>query len=120
MAPEADIFSLGVVIYEMYRFNLFLAANGKANLNLVSVQHNAVPMHQIALENSVYQLDTSCLPFSMANLMKRILMVHDGRANAIEIINNPAFQTGTILCLSLFLSFSHIHTNRYYGCFASH
>ena len=100
MGPPCDIFALGVVVYEMYRFNLDQAPRGKAHTSLIPIRNNAVPEHQIALDASIVQFDTHFLPPSMVQLISRILTNNaDMRANAIEIINNPCFGLGTLAVL---------------------
>ena len=100
VGPAADTFSLGVVIYEMYRYCIHFAQHGRSNQNLIPVTNNAVPGHAHALENSLQQLDLSCVPDTMQTLMKKVLMsTPESRAVAIEIINHPAFSSGTLAVL---------------------
>ena len=100
VGPAADTFSLGVVIYEMYRYCIHFAQHGRSNQNLIPVNNNAVPGHAHALENSVQQLDLTCVPDTMQTLMRKILMnIPESRAVAIEIINHPAFNSGTLAVL---------------------
>ena len=61
VGPAADIFALGVVAYEMYRFNLSQAPNGRPHTMLIPIRNNAVPEHQQATEGSIVQLDTRCV-----------------------------------------------------------
>ena len=65
LTPSTDVFSLGVLFYEIYRFNLLSTS---VHSPIIGVVSNAVNFHRAALD-ALSILDYSCLPINIQFLI---------------------------------------------------
>jgi serine/threonine protein kinase len=107
VGPPADLFSLAIVAYEMYRFNLYQAPRGSTHQPAIVVHNNSLVQHQQSLE-SICSIDMTGVPSGIAQLLANLLNLNcDMRISAIDITSYPAFNTGTLAVLR---TIDNLHT----------
>jgi SCY1-like protein 2 len=95
-----DVFSLGLVGYEMYRYNMKLAAEGRTNTCPVQMSGNSVAQHYEAMHTALRSLDLSCMPPGFSQLLT--CMIQDNptaRISLLDIGNNAFFLAGSLATL---------------------
>jgi SCY1-like protein 2 len=94
---SSDLFSLGVTIYEAYRFNLQLARAGRSNVAIINVTNNNVEDHYHRALKDLERLDYSMIPQGVQQILRGMLQLPaHGRLGNIDIINNPFFHSGAL------------------------
>jgi SCY1-like protein 2 len=94
---SSDLFSLGVTMYEAYRFNLQLARAGRSNVSIVNVSNNNVDDHYHRALKDLERLDYSMIPQGVQQILRGMLQLPaHGRIGNIDIINNPFFHSGAL------------------------
>ena len=74
LSPASDVFALGVLCFELYRYNLKLLPQGQGHLAIVPLHSNAIAQHHQALE-TIGALDMNFLPPALAPLLVGMLQV---------------------------------------------
>ena len=101
ITPIADVFSLGVLAYEIYRFNFRLIPEGKQYMPIISVMNNSADRHNEALQ-IVRNLDCSFLPSSMQPLVINMTQIETRfRMTTTDVANNQFFSTGPLAVLKI-------------------
>lgn len=94
---SSDLFSLGVTMYEAYRFNLQLARAGRSNVPIINITNNSVEDHYHRALKDLERLDYSMIPQGVQQLLRGMLQLPPhGRIGNIDIINNPFFHSGAL------------------------
>ena len=94
---SSDLFSLGVTMYETYRFNLQLARAGRSNVSIINVSNNNVEDHYHRALQDLERLDYSMIPQGVQQILRGMLQLPaHGRLSNIDIINNPFFHSGAL------------------------
>ena len=97
LTPATDVFALGILMFEVYRFNLLRAPHSC----IVGVVNNNVNYHTPALE-ALSALDYSFLPSSgpsggLKEILQGMMMIDvRTRVSTNEIANHAFFVTGAI------------------------
>lgn len=95
-----DIFSLGILAYEMFRFNLKLVPEGRKNTPPITMYSNTVNQHYEALHGGLRSLDLASIPPGFSHLLSCMLQeAPSGRVTLLEMTNNPFFNSGTLATL---------------------
>lgn len=96
----SDVFSLGLVGYEMYRYNLMLAVQGRAHSPVIQIHNNNLNDHPLAVQ-AVDSLDYSSVPLAARQLLTG-MMQHNAqsRISLLDLTNNPFFHSGDMAVLS--------------------
>jgi SCY1-like protein 2 len=93
-SQSADVFSLGIVGYEMYRYNLMLAVQGRAHQAVIQVHNNSLQDHPLALQ-TVESLDYNPVPLAARQLLTGMLQHSaQSRLSLLDLTNNPFFHSG--------------------------
>lgn len=109
LSSSCDVFSLGIVIYEVYRFNLDKSIHSTSKtgslrnlITAIPMSSNSVMHHQSALEN-LSKLSYNFLPSSslIQLIMGMIQLVPNTRPSTSDIINNPYYSTGPLAVLKV-------------------
>jgi SCY1-like protein 2 len=99
VGPVADVFSLGMLAYEMYRFNFRLIPDGKLFVPTVAVANNSADRHAEAL-NALRNLDTSFLSQSFQPLVINMTQTEIRfRMTTVDVANNQYFASGSLAVL---------------------
>ena len=69
MQPATDIFSLGVLFYELYKYNLKLVQERRPHLCTMPLSGNSCMDHPNALD-SISSIDMNFLPHELSNLLQ--------------------------------------------------
>jgi hypothetical protein len=97
--PASDIFSLGLLVFEMYRYNLQIAAQGRTYTPLVLVHNNSLLEHANTILPLLEQLDhsSSATPYGLRQLLIGMLQPNPiARVSGLDLINNPFFHSGDL------------------------
>ena len=95
-----DVFSLGLVAYEMFRYNLKLAPEGRLNSPPVEMYSNNVAQHYEAMHNALRSLDLTVIPPGLSQVL--LSMVQDqptARMALLDIANSAYFHSGVLATL---------------------
>ena len=96
LSPATDVFALGVLFYEVYRFNLQATS---VHAPIIGVVSNAVNFHRAALD-SLGSLDYSYLPMNVQFLVKGMMQFNvTARLATQAIANAQIFTSGTLSVL---------------------
>ena len=102
LTPSEDVFALGVLIFELYRFNLKElkeSRRGAPHLPLVPLYNNSVAQHHSALE-ILGGLDMAFLPSGLAPLLVGMLQPQpSSRVGTTDICSSAFFATGSLAVL---------------------
>lgn len=99
ISPAADVFSLGMLAYEIYRFNFRLIPEGKLFVPTVSVQNNSADKHAEALV-ALRNLDTSFLSQAFQPLVINMTQTEVRfRMSTVDVSNNQYFSSGSLAVL---------------------
>jgi hypothetical protein len=99
VAGAADVFALGITAYEMYRYNLRFAQQGRSNSSVMSITMNNAAEHAGAL-SALSTLDYSVVPDNLRQLLMGMIQTQYGtRITPIDVINNPFFHSGALAVL---------------------
>ena len=97
LSPAADVFSLGVVLYDVYHF--FLKSCG-IQKRLLTVPNNAIATHQAQCLSFRSRMDTSGFPSPVSLLLEGMLQFEDSRRfTLVNLLNNSFFNSGQISTL---------------------
>lgn len=97
---SADIFSLGVVAYEVYRYNLMLAVQGRAHTPLVQLHNNSLIDHPLAIQVTE-SADMSAVPLAARQLLTGMIQLNgQARISFLDLSNNPFFHSGSLSVLN--------------------
>lgn len=102
LSPAADLFSLGLVFYEMYRYNLKLTSYERSFYRAtVPVTHNDVNQHHLALQ-ALHKMELNYLPNGVQQLLTGLVNLNPQlRMSINELTNHNYFTTGTQAILNL-------------------
>ena len=96
LTPATDVFALGVLFYEVYRFNLIPTS---LHAPVIGVVGNAVNFHRAALD-ALTVLDYSFLPMSIQFLLKGMVQpAASARMATQAVANAQVFTSGTLSAL---------------------
>lgn len=95
LGPASDSFSLAMVLYEIYRFNLKMHAHERASFRaFLTIVNNDVGQHSMALDAMKF-IDYSFLPPGIDRLLVGLLSLNPvSRFSTNDVVNNPYFVTG--------------------------
>ena len=99
ITPTADVFSVAIMAYEVYAFNLNKSMNNRTFEPIVPVTSNNALMHHTALTN-LTKLDFNFMNPKIGMLL-RGMMTFEGntRLSTSDVINNPYFVSGSLAVL---------------------
>ena len=103
LSSSVDVFSLGVVAYESYRFNLDTNSSpSEKRTAIIPMSSNSAVYHQAALEN-ISRLNYNFIPSTtlIQLLMDMIQSIPTARITVSNIMNHPYFSTGPLQVLKL-------------------
>lgn len=107
ITSAADFFSLGITAYELFRYNLRLAKEGKVSGPLLQNNNNSAAHHQLAVA-SLPQIDLTVLPTGVTQLVVGMLqMAPSARISGNDVVNNAYFHSGP---LSILHALDTLHT----------
>lgn len=95
LSPQCDLFSLALVLYEIYRYNLALSPTDRLNYRpMLPITNNDVNQHHMSLD-LIPSFDYSFLPPGIDRLITGLLQLNVSyRLTSGDIINNAYFVTG--------------------------
>jgi SCY1-like protein 2 len=98
VSASADMFSLGLVMYEIYKFNLKLSSYERSSFRpMVAIMNNDINHHYSALEGSLRQLDVAFLPSGIDRLITGLLSLNlSYRLGALDVTSSQYFITGNM------------------------
>lgn len=95
-----DVFSLALVAYEMYHYNLRLAPAGKRNYPPVQMIANSVASHYEAMHTGLRSLDLSALPPGFSQVLSCMLQENPtARIALLDVVNSAYFHSGILSTL---------------------
>jgi SCY1-like protein 2 len=98
VSAGADLFSLALSIYEVYKFNL--ASNGYERSSfkpMVALLNNDITHHYAALEGAIRSIDVSFLPSGIDRILTGLLSLSvQHRMGALDVTSNQYFITGNL------------------------
>ncbi|RYG96547.1 hypothetical protein EON65_54235 [archaeon] len=96
LSPACDAFSLSLLFYEVYRFNLRMSSRDRAHfVPTVNITYNDASQHILALD-ALRQADYSFLPSGIDRLITNLLQLNTQvRLNINDIVTNAYFVTGS-------------------------
>lgn len=95
--PASDIFSLGLLAYEIYRYNLQIAPQGRTYVSLLQVHNNSLLEHANTLIPLLEKLDYSPTPYGLRQALIGMLQPNPiARITGLDIVNNPFFHSGDL------------------------
>lgn len=95
-----DVFSLALVTYEMYHYNLRLAPAGKRNYPPVQMVANSVASHYSAMHAALRSLDMASMPPGFSQVLTCMLQEGPGaRIALLDVVNSPYFHSGLLSTL---------------------
>ena len=96
LTPSTDVFSLGILFYEIYRFNLLSTS---VHSPIIGVVSNAVNFHRAALD-ALSALDYSFLPINIQFLIRGMIQTNvSARLTTQSVANAQIFTSGNFPCL---------------------
>lgn len=96
LTTAADVFSLGILAYELYQFNL---KSKDSRFHSRCIVSNNLMNHKEAIDKLIY-LDFSCVSFSLKNLLLNMIQAETSKRLSIaDIINNSYFSSGSLAIL---------------------
>jgi len=109
VSAASDFYSLGLVAFETYRYNLKYLKEGKKNFStLLNIKDNNLNQHQAVTAALLSSLDMTAIPNGVSQLVLGMLQVSPtSRISPNDIINNSYFHSGPIAILR---SLDHMHT----------
>jgi SCY1-like protein 2 len=107
LTPASDLFSLGLLAYEMYRYNLKDIPERNSHRCVLTLTNNDVLQHHFALD-ALKALDFSFLPSGVSQLVIGLLQLNVMvRLTTADIINNQYFVSGSLAVLNMI---EHMHS----------
>lgn len=108
LAPAHDVFSLGLVMYEVYRFNLKMTPNERSSFrSFLTIINNDASQYSASFDQMRY-IDYSFLPLGIDRLLGGLLQSnHQQRLTATDITTNPFYVSGNQAIIS---SIEKLHT----------
>mmetsp|Transcript_36594 Transcript_36594/g.81292 ORF Transcript_36594/g.81292 Transcript_36594/m.81292 type:complete len:541 (+) Transcript_36594:233-1855(+) len=101
LSPVADVFSLALLFYEIYRYNLkYCGRERQSHIPLLHLSNNDASQHAAAL-STLQGADFSFLPQVLAKLLGSMLGGAMGRAPLQDVVQNPYFATGAQAVLNM-------------------
>jgi len=99
MQPTTDVFALGVLFYEAYKYNLKLALERRPHLCTMPLSGNSAMDHPNAL-TSLSNMDVNFLPHGLASLLQAMMASQTHlRITTADIGNHSYFNTGNLAVL---------------------
>lgn len=99
LTSNSDVFSLGLLAYEVYRFNLKVITAGRMYVPTVLVANNSPDYHITAIAE-LRSLDYSFLPPPVTGLLMNMMQFDARYRMAInDVVNNQFFATGPLAVL---------------------
>jgi SCY1-like protein 2 len=99
LTPAADVFAIGVLFLELYRFNLKSLPERRPHLSLVPLSSNSPLDHPNALD-SLSNVDMTYLPHALGHLLQTMIALPTHlRINTTDICNHAFFATGNLAVL---------------------
>jgi SCY1-like protein 2 len=99
ITPVADVFSLGMLAYEIFRFNFRLIPEGKLFVATISAAGNNADRHQEGLQ-ALRNLDTSFLSQAIQPLVINMTQTETRfRMTTVDVANNQYFASGALAVL---------------------
>ena len=93
LTPATDIFSLGLLFYEIYRFNII---KDSRHSSIVGVVNNAVNFHQAGLD-ALSALDYSFLPPELQQILRGMIQFNPtSRVSPSAITSHTYFTSGAL------------------------
>mmetsp|Transcript_8941 Transcript_8941/g.13432 ORF Transcript_8941/g.13432 Transcript_8941/m.13432 type:complete len:1031 (-) Transcript_8941:98-3190(-) len=95
-----DIFALGLLGFEVYRYNLQTAMQGRTHIPVLDVNNNSISEHCSKVLDAIAKLDYSSVPLALRQVVTGMLQASAAaRVSALDIINNPFFHSGDLAVL---------------------
>ena len=101
LAPAHDVFSLALVMYEVYRFNLKMTPNERTSFrSFLTIINNDASQYSAAFDQMRY-IDYSFLPLGIDRLISGLLNSNQQqRLTATDITTNPFYVSGNQAIIS--------------------
>lgn len=108
ITPSADLFSLAVTLYEVYKFNLASSPWERSSFKpIIAVMNNDIQHHNASVE-ILKNVDVSFLPTGINQLMHGLLNLNvQYRKTAMDVTSSQYFITGT---MGVLYSIENLHT----------
>lgn len=102
LTPVADMFSLGILFYEVYRHNLKYTVSERGyHHSLITVTNNDVAQHHYAL-STLQGTDFSFLPPGLVNIVAGMMQMSvQMRSGTADVVNHSYFVTGAQAVLNM-------------------
>ena len=112
LTPTSDIFSLGMLAYEVYQFNLKSSVSMdspmRAHVPTLNIQGNNALLHETAVRNTIPVLDFSFVNQGVSSFVKGMMQPDtSSRFSAVDLMNHQCFVTGSLAVLK---SIDTLHT----------
>ena len=101
LTPAADVFSLGVLAYEFYNYNLKCGLEYRPHSTLLAVTNSSSSIfHSETAINAISTQDFTFLPAGVNNILRGMLHPSAGaRLSLLDIMNNAYFLSGNLAVL---------------------
>jgi len=101
LTPSADVFSLGVLAYEFYEYNLKSGLEYRPHSTLLAVNNSSSSIfHSETAINAISTHDFSFLPAGVNNILRGMLHpTASARLSLLDIMNNAYFLSGNLAVL---------------------
>ena len=100
LSPATDVFSVGLLFFELYRYNLKLIPDRRPHMCIVPLSNNSALDHPNALSQSVGTIDMNFLPHGLSSLLESMLSTQTHlRLSTSDISNHAYFSTGNLAVL---------------------
>ncbi len=107
LTPSSDVFSLGLLAYELYRYNLKEIPERSTHRPPLSLTNNDALQHHYALD-ALKAFDFSFLPSGVSQLVVGLLQLNVSvRLSTSDVINHQYFVTGSLALLNMV---EHMHS----------
>ncbi len=104
LTPTSDIFSLGMLAYEVYQFNLkgsvSMDSPMRTHIPTLNIQGNNALLHETAVRNTIPVLDFSFVNQGVSSFIKGMIQPDtSSRYSAVDLMNHQYFITGSLAVL---------------------
>lgn len=100
LAPSSDVFSLGLVLYEVFHFINTAHDTTIKNIALFQIKNNSISAHQTQCMSIKSSMNTSGIPSSVVFLLEGTLQTDPNRRFSLtNLTNNAFFNSGQLSLL---------------------